>query len=214
MKKNGALFDVFVVSGFITGFFYGFLNPVYVSMVLARLDSRIVAAGCFMSSAFPVLIGAMLGNRKVFRRLFSILPAVMLAELAAALAAVIVAAFDLVAYYLVSMLIFGAFSSCVVYLLQKIKETRYRRSRAAFDRRCAMADGIGLLAGSVLSIIGVSLLRDTLAVAILGFLQTAVVYGCFLLLYRKAPERRGRRAAEEPHPCAPIMIPDALPCAA
>jgi hypothetical protein len=99
------------------------------------------------------------------------------------------------------MFVLGAFSSSVVYLLQKIKEVRYRRGRASFDRRCDMADAFGLLVGSGLAIVGISLLRDPLAVAGLGAVQTAVVYGLFLLLYRKVPQRRKRRADEEPHPC-------------
>jgi hypothetical protein len=200
MNKNKAFLDVFVLSGFVTSFFYGFLNPLYISMILSHLDGRIIALGSFMSSAFPVMIGAALGNRRLFARLYAALPFVMLAELAAAAASVFVAAVDLMAYYLISMFILGVFSSSVVYLLQKIKEVRYRRGRAAFDRRCEMADGFGLLAGSALSIAGFSLLRDPLLVAALGSLQTLVVYGLFLLMYRKMPTRRKQRADEDAHP--------------
>jgi hypothetical protein len=200
MEKKRALLDVFVLSGFVTSFFYGFLNPLYVSLILSRLDGRIIAFGSFMSSAFPVLIGAILGNRKVFERLYSVLPLVMLVELVAAVAAALVAAVDLMAYYLTTMFILGVFSSSVVYLLQKIKEVRYRRNRAAFDRRCEMSDACGLLSGSALSIVGFTLLRDPLTVAILGSLQTVIVYGLFLLLYRKVPSRRKRRAEEDPYP--------------
>jgi hypothetical protein len=107
---------------------------------------------------------------------------------------------DLRAYYLVSMLVLGAFSSSVVYLLQKTKEVRYRRNRASFDRRCDMADAFGLLLGSGLAIVGVSFLRDPRVVAGLGAVQTAVVCGLFLLLYRTVPQRRKRTADEEAHP--------------
>jgi len=208
MKKQGRLLDAFVVSGFVASFFSGFLNPLYISLILSRLDATVIAAGSFMASGFPVLVGLALGNRAVFQRLYSALPAVMAVELAAALGAAILAAVDLRAYYLVSMFVLGAFSSSVVYLLQKIKEERYRRHRASFDRRCDMADGAGLLAGSGLAVVGISLFRDPLVVAALGAAQTASVYGLFLLLYRKVPPRRARRAAaagfgddEEAHPC-------------
>jgi hypothetical protein len=153
-----------------------------------------------MSSAFPVLVGLALGNRAVFERLYAALPFVMLVELAGVLGSAALALVDLRAYYLVSMLVLGAFSSSVVYLLQKIKEVRYRRGRASFDRRCDMADGLGLLLGSGLAIVGISFLRNPLAVAGLGAVQTAVVSGLFLLLMRKVPQRRKQRADEEPHP--------------
>ncbi len=211
MKKT-AFLDVFVVSGFITGFFYGFLNPLYISMILSRLDGRIIALGSFMSSAFPVLVGALLGSRRVSARLYAILPVVMVLELAAAAGAALVAFFDIVAYYLVSMFVLGVFSSCVVYLLQKIKESRYRRNRAAFDRRCDMADALGLVLGSALSLVGMGFLTNPRAVALAGCAQTAVVYGLFLILYRKVPTRRERRADEEAHPCAPRL--SMLPIAA
>ena len=198
--RGRAFLDLFVLSGFITGFFYGFLNPLYIAVILSRLDTRVIALGSFMSSAFPVLIGLVLGNRKIFDRLYAALPVVMLVELAAALCSALVAAVDLLAYYLVSMFVLGVFSSSVVYLLQRIKEVRYRSNRAAFDRRCEMADALGLLTGSALSVAGFSLLRDTLAIALLGSLQTVVVSLLFMLLYRTVPARRKRRADEEPHP--------------
>ncbi|MGD0724051.1 MAG: hypothetical protein ABSB63_00625 [Spirochaetia bacterium] len=198
--RDRAFLDIFVLSGFIASFFYGFLNPLYISVILSRLDGRIIALGSFMSSAFPVLIGVVLGNRKIFEKLYAVLPVVMLVELVAAIGSALVAAVDLMAYYLISMFVLGVFSSSVVYLLQKIKEVRYRANRAAFDRRCEMADALGLLSGSALSIAGFSLLRDSLSVAIMGSLQTVVVYGIFILLYRKVPARRKRRAEEDPHP--------------
>ncbi|HYW84302.1 MAG TPA: hypothetical protein VFB30_13655, partial [Spirochaetia bacterium] len=198
--RSRAFLDLFVLSGFIAGFFYGFLNPLYISVILSRLDTRVIALGSFMSSAFPVLIGLVLGNKKIFGKLYTALPAVMLVELAAAFGSALVAAVDLMAYYLVSMFVLGVFSSSVVFLLQKIKEVRYRSNRAAFDRRCEMADALGLLTGSVLSVAGFSLLRDTLTIALLGSLQTVVVSLLFILLYRRVPARRKRRADEEPHP--------------
>jgi len=199
-RRDGSILDLFVVSGFIAGFFYGFLNPLYISVILSRLDGRVIALGSFMSSAFPVLIGLVLGNRKIFGRLYALLPLVMLLDLVAALGAALVAAVDLMAYYLVSMFVLGVFSSSVVYLLQRIKEVRYRSDRASFDRRCEMADALGLLAGSVLSVGGFSLVRDPLSVAVLGSLQTVVVSLLFILLYRRVPARRKRQRDEDPHP--------------
>jgi len=210
MNKKRSLFDVFIVSGFVASFFNGFLNPLYVSMILAHLDPRVIAAGSFMASGFPVLIGAALGNRGLFRRLYAALPAVMLVELALAGGAAALAILDVQAYYLASMLVIGVFSSSVIYLLQKLKEKRYRTGRAAFDRRIEMVDGLGFLAGSGLAVAGVPLFRDAVAVAALGALQTAVVYGLFLLLRRTVPDGRRTRDAErpeEPHPWRPLMIP-------
>jgi len=202
MKKRIAVLDAFVLSGFVASFFSGFINPLYIGLILSRLDGRVIALGSLMSSAFPVLVGALLGNRRVFERLYAVLPAVMLVELVAAVTSAFVVVLDLRAYYLASMFILGVFSSSVVYLLQRLKEVRYRRHRAAFDRRCEMADAFGLLSGSLVSMVGFSLFRDALAVAVLGAAQTAVVYGLFILLYRKVPARRKRRASEdlEPHP--------------
>jgi hypothetical protein len=203
MKTRMWPLDVFIVGGFITGFFYGFLNPLYVSVILSHLDGRIIALGTFMSSAFPVLIGAVLGNKRLFQRLYRSLPLLMLAELAAAAACALVAFSDLRAYYLASMFILGVFGSSVVYLLQKMKEERYRRGRAAFDRRCDMADAVGLVCGSAVSIAGFSAFNRPQAVALLGAAQTLIVYGLFLLMYRTAPARRGRRE-EEPPPWRPL----------
>jgi hypothetical protein len=209
MKKRIAVLDAFVLSGFVASFFSGFINPLYVSLILSKLDGRIIALGSLMSSAFPVLVGALLGNRRVFERLYAALPVIMLFELVAAGASALVAALDLRAYYLTSMLVLGVFSSSVVYLLQRIKEKRYRGHRAAFDRRCDMADAFGLLSGSIVSMAGFSVLRGALAVAVLGFAQTAVVYGLFIFLYRKMPSRRKRRADsdQEPHPWHPRSAP-------
>jgi hypothetical protein len=216
MKKRTAFIDAFVLSGFVASFFSGFINPLYISLILSRLDGRVIAVGSLMSSAFPVLVGALLGNRKVFERLYKVLPLVMLVELVAAVLSALVASRDLRAYYLTSMFVLGVFSSSVVYLLQRLKETRYRRHRAAFDRRCDMADAFGLLSGSVVSMVCFSLLRDPLAVAILGSAQTAVVYGLFILLYRKVPTKHKQRAAadQEPHPWRPQFLPVVTPLAA
>jgi hypothetical protein len=200
MKRLTSFVDVFVVSGFVTSFFYGFLNPIYVSVILSRLDVRVIAVGSFMSSAFPILIGVALGRRRVFDALYKVLPAVMLAELVMAAASTLVAAVDLMAYYLFTMFILGVFSTSVVYLLQKAKEVRYRRNRAAFDRRMEMADALGSLSGSTVCVLGVVELRDPIVIAALAATQTVISYGLFLLLYRKVPAMRRKKADEDPHP--------------
>jgi hypothetical protein len=200
MRKIKTYLDVFVLSGFISSFFYGLLNPLYVCVILARLDPSVVAVGSFMSSGFPVLIGIVLGNRRLFQRMYAVLPWIMVVELVAGCAAAFVAAFDLTVYYLASMAIIGVFSTSVVFLLQKIKEKRFRSSRASFDRRYAMADALGSGAGAGVSIVAVSVLRHPLQIAVVGALQTAIVYGLFLLMYRRVPCPRKRRADEEPHP--------------
>ncbi len=214
MKKLKTFLDVFVLSGFIASFFYGFLNPLYVSVILSHLDARVIAVGGFMSSAFPLLIGAALGNRRIFARLYAALPLVMVVELVLGCAVAFVAAFDLAVYYLASMAVVGVFSASVVYLMQKIKEKRYRSNRAVFDRRYGMADALGSLAGSGLSIIGISLLNDPLRIAIAGALQDAVIYGLFLVMYRRIPALRKRRADEDPHPRRSSQPPNPLPLAA
>ncbi|HTP59581.1 MAG TPA: hypothetical protein VMM82_11730, partial [Spirochaetia bacterium] len=146
------------------------------------------------------LIGAVLGNRRIFKRLYVALPWLMVVELIVGTGTALVAAFDLAVYYLASMVIMGVFSTSVVFLLQKIKEKRYRAHRASFDRRYAMADAFGSGAGAALSIAAVSVLTAPLAIAAAGALQTAIVYGLFLIMYRRIPASRGHRADEEPHP--------------
>jgi len=162
MKRFTTYLDAFVLGGFAANFFTGFLNPVYISVILTRLDPRVIAAGSVLASGFPVVVGLVLGRQRLFARLSAVLPRVMAAELVVALGVALAAAVDLSVYYLASMMVFGVFSATVVYLLQKTKEVRYRRNRAAFDRRCEMADGLGYLAGSCLSILGVVEVREPL----------------------------------------------------
>ena len=200
MKTLRHYLDVFVIGCFVTSFFYGLVNPLYVSVILSQLDGRIIALGSFMSSAFPVAIGAILGSKRIFEKLYGVLPVVMIAELVVTAASVVLAAFDLAAYYLLSMFIMGVFSASVIYLLQKVKERKYRRNRAEFDRRCAMADAFGAVGGSALSLVTIMTLRDPLAIAALAVGQTAVTYVLFLFLYRKVPQKRQGTLAEEGHP--------------
>ena len=204
MKKLKTYLDIFVLSGFISSFFYGFLNPLYISVILSRLDPRVIAVGSLMSSAFPVLIGAVLGNKRLFRKMYALLPALMLVQLIAGCAAALIAAMDLAASYMASMVVLGVFSTSIVFLLQTTKEKRYRGNRASFDRRCAVADSLGAGAGSLLAFAAVTTLRDPVSIAFAGALQDAVVYALFLVLYRRIPAPRGRQDDEDPHPRAAI----------
>ena len=206
MKRHDTFRDPFILGGFLTSFFSGFLYPVYVTLILARLDSRLIALGAMLSGGLPVVIGLALENRRLHDWLYRLLPAVMVAEVAAGFAAVLVARADIGAYYVATMLILGLFGSTVMYLQQRLKETRYRKRRAVFDRRYALADALGFLAGSGLSMAGVPAVDDPLIVAGLAALQTAIVYALLLAVRRRAPVRRtaGRparvRVAEDPFP--------------
>ena len=114
---------------------FRFPEPLYVSLILSRLDGSVIAVGSFMSSAFPVLVGAGAGQP---RRLPEAVRGAAIRDARRAGGSARLRrprVVDLRAYYLVSMFVLGTFSSSVVYLLQKIKEVRYRRNRASFDRR-------------------------------------------------------------------------------
>jgi len=209
MKNRVSPAIAFVVGGFVSNAFTGALNPIYITRILASLDARVIAAGSVLSSVFPVLMGLALERKQVLERLYALMPLVMAAELALTALTAAVAAVDLGAYYLVSMLVFGVFSSSVLYLLQKLKETRVRRGRAAFDRRVAMADGLGYLVGSAVGYLTVETTLSPTLIAALGALQTAVVYGVLVSTYRRVPyRRRAERAVEqEPHPCGLERFP-------
>ncbi len=211
MKRHKIFGDPFILGGFVASFFTGFLYPAYVTLILARLDARVIALGSILSGGFPVVIGLALENRRLHDWLYALLPAIMVSEVAIGFVSVFVARADLDAYYIVTMLVLGVFTSAVMYLLQSVKERRYRRSRAAFDRRYATADALGFLAGSGVSMAGVLRIDDPLIVASLFALQTAAVYAMLLAARRKAPARRALRpaarssavrgrAAEDPFP--------------
>jgi hypothetical protein len=206
MRRSFSPARAFIVGGFLASLFAGFLNPIYITRILASLDARVIAAGSVLSSAFPVLVGLALERRRVFQRLYALLPAVMLIELALTAVSAAVAEVDLSAYYLFTGMILGLFTSCVLYLLQKLKETKIRRNRAAFDRRVAVADGLGYLVGSAAGLTCTSVTMSPALIAALGAVQTAVVYGLLVVIFRRAPHRRraSRATEEEPHQCGAI----------
>ena len=76
-----------------------------------------------------------------------------------------------------------------MYLLQILKQRRYRQGRAAFDRRYAMADAAGYLAGSLLALTDWRPLGDLRVLLALSLAQTAVVYLFYLRCWRA--HRRG-----------------------
>lgn len=195
MKRYRIFGDPFILGGFVASFFTGFLYPVYVTLILARLDARAIALGSILSGGFPVVIGLALENRRLHDWLYALLPAIMVGEVAIGFLGVFVARADIEAYYVVTMLVLGVFTSAVMYLLQRVKERRYRKGRAAFDRRYATADALGFLAGSGLSMAGVPRVDDPSIVAGLFALQTALVYAMLLAARstRKAPARRAFR---------------------
>jgi hypothetical protein len=211
MKRRKIFGDPFITGGFVTSFFSGFLYPVYVTLILSKLDARVIALGSILSGGFPVVIGLALENRRLHDWLYALLPAIMVGEVALGFATVFVAQADIAAYYVVTMLILGVFTSAVMYLLQRVKEGRYRRGRAAFDRRYATADALGFLAGSGVSMVGVPKIGDPLVVAALFALQTAVVYSMLLAARRKTPARRALRAANRSRVSVERVAEDPFP---
>lgn len=191
-----------LAGGFLASVFTGYINPIYVTRVLATLDPRIIAAGSVIASAFPVVLGAVMESRRVFSRLYSLLPVVMAVEFAVTLATVAIAPVSLAGYYIASMLVFGLFSNTVLYLVQRFKELKIRRGRAVFDRRLAVADGLGYLLGSALGLAGATVEHGPVLIAALGCAQTAVVYGLLVVVHRKTPRRHrpARLDAWEPPP--------------
>lgn len=216
MSRRVTPIAAFIVSGFLANAFAGFINPIYVTQILACLDGRVIVLGSIISSAFPVLVGLVLERRSIFERLYALLPVVMLAEITLTVLSAFLVEVDLGAYYLLSMLVFGVFTNSVLFLQHRLKEITVRKNRAAFDRRLAVADGMGYLAGSALGLVGVAATVSPTLVGALGAVQTAAVYGLLVFVYRRAPQRRRpRKAAElEPHPCTPGNhdAPDLEPC--
>lgn len=205
MKKLFFVADAFIVGGFITNFFNGAVNPLYINQILAHLDTRVIAAGSIIASAFPFLIGLVLESPKVFRRLYTILPWVMVVEIGISLASIYLAEIDLAAYYISAMCIFGIFSTSVVFLTQRIKEVRYSGDRTSFDRRSHMAEASGYLLGSIIPMAASVEIADPRALVALGVIQTALVYLLFMAAYRRAAvtgffsERELAAEDEDPH---------------
>jgi hypothetical protein len=194
MKRFIRSIDPFIVGGWIGSFFTGIITPHQIKLILSSLDVRVITIGSLIGSLFPFLTGLALENRRLMRRLYAHLPLLMLAEVLLALASVGFYSLSRSSYYIFSMAVFGVFSSTVMYLLQILKQRRYRRKRAAFDRRYAMADACGYLAGSLLVLINWRPFQDVKVLLALGLLQTLLVYLLYLRCYRDQREARGRKS--------------------
>ncbi len=136
--------DPYIFGGFVGSLFAGLITPYHIKLIASALDVRVITLGSLAGSLFPFLTGLAFENRRLVRRMYAQLPLIMTAEVALTAAAVLLYALDLSLYYLASMIVFGTFTSAVMYLLQILKQRRYRRGRAAFDRRYAMADAGGV----------------------------------------------------------------------
>ena len=191
MKRFKKVFDLLILGGFVSSLFTGFLYPHYIMLVLSSLDLKVLSLGSFFASGLPFLTGMFLESRRLYRRLYALLPALMLAEIAVTATAVFLSAVDLSVYYLSAMVVFGLFSTTVTFLLQRLKEKRYARTRAAFERRYSMADALGYLLGSMLVFWELLPINRVHTVLILGLLQTMFVYTLTLVSYRRV-ERSGK----------------------
>jgi len=210
--------DPYIFGGFVGSLFAGLISPYHIKLIASALDVRVITLGSLAGSLFPFLTGLVFENRRLAWRFYAQLPLIMTAEVGLTAAAITLYVLDLSLYYVASMIVFGTFTSAVMYLLQILKQRRYRRGRAAFDRRYAMADAAGYLAGSLLALTDLPLFSDLRVLLALSLGQTAVVYLIYLRCYRpgRRPARRTvRRAARRarPQPAAGpavSLLPEAL----
>ncbi len=215
--------DPYIFGGFVGSLFAGLITPYHIKLIAAALDVRVITLGSLAGSLFPFLTGLAFENRRLARRMYAQLPLIMTAEVGFTAAAILLYALDLSLYYLASMIVFGTFTSAVMYLLQILKQRRYRRGRAAFDRRYAMADAAGYLAGSLVALADLPALNDLRVLLALSLGQTAVVYLIYLRCYRpgrrpayrtarrpasRAAARSADRAAASPVPMEALLTTD------
>jgi len=189
MKRFIRSIDPYIFGGFVGSLFAGLITPYHIKLIASALDVRVIVLGSLAGSLFPFVTGLALENRRLARRLYAQLPLIMTAEVGLTAAAVLLYFLDLSIYYVASMIVFGTFTSAVMYLLQILKQRRYRRGRAAFDRRYAMADAAGYLAGSLLALTDWRPLGDLRVLLALSLAQTAIVYLIYLRCLRA--HRRG-----------------------
>lgn len=189
MKRFIRSIDPYIFGGFVGSLFAGLITPYHIKLIASALDVRVIVLGSLAGSLFPFVTGLALENRRLARRLYAQLPLIMSAEVGLTAAAVLLYFLDLSIYYVASMIVFGTFTSAVMYLLQILKQRRYRRGRAAFDRRYAMADAAGYLAGSLLALADWRPLGDLRVLLALSLAQTAIVYLIYLRCWRA--HRRG-----------------------
>jgi len=212
--------DPYILGGFVGSLFAGLIGPYHLKLIASALDVRVITLGSLVGSLFPFLTGLVFENRRLARRLYARLPLLMSAEVGLTAAAITLYVLDLSLYYLASMIVFGTFTSAVMYLLQILKQRRYRRGRAAFDRRYSMADAAGYVAGSLLALADLPPLSDLRVLLALGLGQTAVVYMIYLRCYSpgrrpvRRPARRRSQAAAHPVQPPERSVPLPLPAGA
>jgi len=199
MKRYIRSIDPFILGGFAGSLFAGVITPYHIKLIASALDVRIITIGSLAGSLFPFLTGLVFENRRLVRRLYDQLPWIMTVEVGLTAGAILMFFLDLSYYYIASMIVFGTFTSAIIYLLQILKQRRYRRSRAVFDRRFAMADAAGFLTGSLLALTNWRLLSDLRVLLALSLVQVAIVNLLYLRCYpawrrasarQSAPRRR------------------------
>jgi Kef-type K+ transport system membrane component KefB len=183
MKRYIRSIDPYIFGGFIGSLIAGLITPYHIKLIASALDVRVITLGSLAGSLFPFLTGLAFENRRLVRRLYDRLPLIMTAEVGLSAATILMFFLDLSFYYVTSMIVFGTFTSAVMYLLQILKQRRYRHGRAAFDRRYNMADAAGYLAGSLLALADWRLLADLRVLLAFSLVQTAVVNLLYLRCY-------------------------------
>ncbi|MFQ3620148.1 MAG: hypothetical protein SNJ78_04280 [Spirochaetales bacterium] len=183
MKALVHLKDPLLLGGFISNLFNGFLNPLYISAILGKVEPRWISVGSFVAGAFPAFLGILLENALVFNFLFRFLPLLMAGEIILTALLIYVSHGDVLILYLSGMFVFGIFSTSIVYLIQKVKEVRFKNNRASWDRRIASADALGYLLGSLMVVFAEVEGNDPVLVSLATLLQTILVYTFFLRSY-------------------------------
>ncbi len=200
MKALGHFKDPLLLGGFVSNIFNGFLNPLYISAILGKIEPQFLSIGSFMASAFPALLGILMENSRLFETLFRFLPFLMAGEVLLTALVIYTSKGDAVVIYLAGMFIFGVFSTSILYLLQRVKEVLYEGDRARWDRRIASADALGYLVGSALVALGKVEGQDPTLIAVAGLLQTVLVYTFFLVSYLAVRRKLIQQVEEEVPP--------------
>lgn len=185
MKRLFKSLDALIIGGWVSSLFTGITYPNYLKLIVSNLDVQVIAVGSFLASFFPLVSGMFFEKPNFYKKLYSLLPLVMYVEIGFTTLSIFVSSMNMVAYYVMTMVILGLFTSTVMYLLQGVKEKKYARNRATFERRYAMADSFGYLVGSMLVFCNVIKIERVFIVLFLGLLQTVIVYLLFLCSYNQ-----------------------------
>ncbi|MCX7787719.1 MAG: hypothetical protein N2442_08465 [Spirochaetes bacterium] len=200
MKALGLFKDPLLLGGFVSNLFNGFLNPLYISAILGKIEPKLISIGSFMASAFPALLGVLMENTRLFETLFRFLPILMAGEVFLTALVIYTSKGNAAVIYLAGMFIFGIFSTSILYLLQRVKEVLYQGDRARWDRRIASADALGYLLGSALVALGEVEGQDPTLIAVAGLMQTVLVYTFFLVSYLSVRRKLFNQVEEEVPP--------------